>query len=176
MADMKKDVLLYDGEGSSEQSVLMAFHTLKNLLDNTPYNVQKISPDTILKGNIIATFVTLDASIYFNVTHSDKIHLCAKTVATLYVLDLVVIDISLSGGWQKTTALLIIGGGYDLGYINALKSEGTAMIRKYVEDGGSYLGICAGGYFGCNYIEFDKGGPLEVCGKRELGFYSGQYK
>ena len=82
--------------------------------------------------------------------------------------------VSVPGEWQKSTALLIIGGGYDLGYINALKSEGMSMIRKYVEDGGSYLGICARGYFGCDYIEFDKGGPLEVCGRRELNFYPGK--
>ncbi len=77
------------------------------------------------------------------------------------------------GGWQENTALLVIGGGYDLGYINALKTGGTNLIRDYVIDGGSYLGICAGGYFGSSFVEFDKGGPLEVCGKRDLRFYPG---
>ena len=50
------NVLLYDGEGSSEQSVTMAFHTFKKLLENTTFNLQKINPDTILKGNMIFSF------------------------------------------------------------------------------------------------------------------------
>ena len=53
MAEIKDNVLLYKGEGSSEQSVTMAFHTFKKLLENTTYNVQKINPDKILKGNMI---------------------------------------------------------------------------------------------------------------------------
>ena len=47
---MKKNVLLYEGEGSSEQSIKMAFHTFKNMVDASIYNVQKINPDLILKG------------------------------------------------------------------------------------------------------------------------------
>ena len=27
----------------------------------------------------------------------------------------------------------------------------------YVEDGGSYLGLCAGAYYACSYVEFDLG-------------------
>ena len=46
--------------------------------------------------------------------------------------------------------------------------------QEFVENGGSYLGICAGAYFACDYIEFDKNGPLEVVGPRDLKFYPGK--
>jgi biotin--protein ligase len=69
--------------------------------------------------------------------------------------------------------LLAIGGGYDLGLIEALGVEGMANIKEYVSTGGSYLGICAGAYFACDSIEFDQGGPLEVVGERSLKFCSG---
>jgi biotin--protein ligase len=77
------------------------------------------------------------------------------------------------GGWEKETALLVIPGGRDLYYHSALDGEGTKRIRHFVEKGGGYLGICAGAYFGSSAIEFEKGGSLEVCGKRSLGFFPG---
>lgn len=40
--------------------------------------------------------------------------------------------------------------------------------------GGGYLGICAGAYFGCARIEFEKGGDLEVLGERDLCFFPGK--
>jgi biotin--protein ligase len=42
-----------------------------------------------------------------------------------------------------------------------------------VENGGKYLGICAGAYYACGEIEFEKGTPLEVVGERELRFFPG---
>ncbi|XP_033739935.1 biotin--protein ligase-like [Pecten maximus] len=77
------------------------------------------------------------------------------------------------GTWTSSTALYVIGGGYDLGFIRALGDEGTLKIRDYVRAGGRYLGICAGAYFACNSIEFDKGGPQQVCGDRILRFFPG---
>lgn len=78
------------------------------------------------------------------------------------------------GAWCDEAALYVIGGGYDLGLIKALGPEGTNKIQQYVQQGGSYLGICSGAYFASNYIEFDKDGPLEVCGDRQLKFYPGK--
>lgn len=79
------------------------------------------------------------------------------------------------GAWCDEAALYVIGGGYDLGLIKALGPEGTNKIQQYVHQGGSYLGICSGAYFASSYIEFDKGGPLEVCGDRQLKFYPGKF-
>ncbi|NGX34381.1 MAG: hypothetical protein K1060chlam1_00734 [Candidatus Anoxychlamydiales bacterium] len=72
--------------------------------------------------------------------------------------------------WQDSTSIFIMPGGSDLLYLRKLKNEGCERIKKFVEDGGSYLGICAGAYFGSEYVEFEKGNDLEVLGKRELNF------
>ena len=51
MSVSRKNILLYEGEGSSAQSVRMAFHTFKYLFENTAVSIQKISPELILEGN-----------------------------------------------------------------------------------------------------------------------------
>ena len=70
--------------------------------------------------------------------------------------------------------LLIIPGGRDLPYVKLLQPHGTDRIRKYVEEGGCFLGICAGAYFGSSYVEFDQNGPLFVEGERALQFFKGK--
>src|SRR3972149_10151700 len=81
-----------------------------------------------------------------------------------------------SQDWEEETALFVIPGGRDLIFHEKLGPEGAARIRSYVENGGNYLGICAGAYFGAAEIEFERGGLLEVCGKRHLAFYPGMAK
>ncbi len=78
-----------------------------------------------------------------------------------------------AGKWQKTAHLLIFPGGRDLPYHQALKGTANGHIREFVLNGGKFLGICAGGYYGSAMIEFEKGGPLEVLGARELKFFPG---
>lgn len=80
----------------------------------------------------------------------------------------------LTQGWDEGVALLIFPGGRDLAYQKRLGGAGNASIRSYVHCGGRFLGICAGGYYGSKEVEFEKGGPLEVCGERELAFYPGK--
>lgn len=76
--------------------------------------------------------------------------------------------------WSTTCALLVFPGGADLGYCRTLNGEGNRKITQYVERGGSYLGFCAGAYYGSSYCEFEKGNKqLEVIGDRELAFYPG---
>ncbi|XP_076471975.1 uncharacterized protein LOC143301515 [Babylonia areolata] len=78
------------------------------------------------------------------------------------------------GDWVENCAAVVFGGGYDLGFLDALGQQGTKVIRRYVLNGGTYLGICAGAYFACDYIQFEKGSKMEVCGPRPLQFYPGQ--
>jgi glutamine amidotransferase-like uncharacterized protein len=75
------------------------------------------------------------------------------------------------GTWINDSALFVMPGGADLPYLKKLSPMGNAIIKKYVHNGGSYLGICAGAYYAAHMIEFAKGTPIEVIGKRELEFY-----
>ncbi|GAA5904307.1 biotin--[acetyl-CoA-carboxylase] ligase BPL1 [Sporobolomyces salmoneus] len=75
--------------------------------------------------------------------------------------------------WTDNCALLVFPGGRDLPYLFDLSGKPNRRIKEYVENGGKYLGICAGAYYACQEIEFEKGTALEVTGQRELGFFPG---
>ncbi|KAJ1970152.1 biotin holocarboxylase synthetase [Dispira parvispora] len=75
--------------------------------------------------------------------------------------------------WERNAALLVLPGGRDSPYVRDLRGEANDRIRQYVSRGGKYLGLCAGGYYGCERIEFEKGQPGSICGSRDLGFYPG---
>jgi glutamine amidotransferase-like uncharacterized protein len=79
----------------------------------------------------------------------------------------------LEGSWIDRYSIFIMPGGRDLPYHLDLKGRGNERISEFVKRGGTYLGFCAGAYYGCKRVEFDRGLPLEVCGDRELGFFSG---
>jgi biotin--protein ligase len=68
----------------------------------------------------------------------------------------------------------VVPGGRDIPYVEDISALAVKKIQRYVrEQGGSYLGICAGAYFAAKRIEFDKDGPLRVVGARPLGFLNG---
>ncbi|ORX89424.1 class II aaRS and biotin synthetase [Basidiobolus meristosporus CBS 931.73] len=75
--------------------------------------------------------------------------------------------------WEDKTALVVIPGGRDLPYCRDLDGVVNDRIKKFVNEGGNYLGFCAGGYYGSAEVEFEKGTSLEVLGERELKFYPG---
>ncbi len=76
--------------------------------------------------------------------------------------------------WVEETALLVMPGGADIPYTQDLNGEGNQIIRRFVEEGGVYMGFCAGAYYAGGYLEFAKGNRyLEVVGPRELAFFPG---
>ncbi|CDZ96867.1 Biotin holocarboxylase synthetase/biotin-protein ligase [Phaffia rhodozyma] len=80
----------------------------------------------------------------------------------------------LADPWPASCALLVLPGGRDLPYVEHIGAYGNARIRDYVQSGGSYLGICAGGYYASAHVAFAPGdAELEVVGDRELAFWPG---
>ena len=77
----------------------------------------------------------------------------------------------LNSHWQHNASLLVMPGGADLPYVAKLNGKGNILIKEYVNQGGSYLGICAGAYYASAYVEFDKDGKYQVLGDRELKFF-----
>lgn len=90
-----------------------------------------------------------------------------------HLIDWVGRDLLKSRVWQEKTDLIIFPGGRDVPYHDALQGIGNRHLLEFVQHGGRFLGICAGGYYGSASIEFEKGGPLEVIAKRELSFFPG---
>ncbi len=76
--------------------------------------------------------------------------------------------------WEKSCALLIVPGGRDIPYHEKLNGSLNDRIRAYVENGGRYLGICAGAYYASSHVLFEKGTTLEVDATRELSFFPGK--
>ncbi len=91
-----------------------------------------------------------------------------------YTIKTVTPDELINPTWISNTALLIMPGGADRPYVEKLSGKGNANIKQYVQNGGKYLGICAGAYYSADRIEFAKDDPeLEVTGERELKFFPG---
>lgn len=80
----------------------------------------------------------------------------------------------LDGILDQNVSAFVMPGGADLYYVEKLNGTGNANIRAYVEQGGTYLGICAGAYYGCREIFWAKDiDGHAICGPRELSFYDG---
>lgn len=75
--------------------------------------------------------------------------------------------------WEANAICLIMPGGRDIPYHEALKGSANERIKDYVQSGGKYFGICAGAYYACAKILFEKDSPLEISADRELAFYPG---
>lgn len=75
-----------------------------------------------------------------------------------FSINLVTADFFRSKDWKKETDLLIFPGGRDVPYQEALQGICNQSIVDFVQGGGKFLGICAGGYFGARSIVFEKGG------------------
>lgn len=56
--------------------------------------------------------------------------------------------------WQDSTDMLVFSGGGVTGFKEALQEDGLNAIKAYVSEGGHYLGMCAGAYFGAAQIDF----------------------
>lgn len=78
-----------------------------------------------------------------------------------------------AGRLEPPVRLLVLPGGGDVHYRDALNGAGTRAIRDFVEGGGRYLGICGGAYFACAALEWAKGSEYEISDRRELGFFPG---
>ncbi len=104
-----------------------------------------------------------------------------ETLATLkayvppgYVVSSVDLDSLVSGEILKEAALFAMPGGRDVPYDEDLRGPANANLRDFVRNGGAYLGICAGAYYGAAQVSFEIGHPLEVTGSRELAFFPGE--
>lgn len=76
---------------------------------------------------------------------------------------------------KSPPALFVMPGGADLYYLEKLGAEGCNLIKTYVENGGSYLGICAGAYFACDHISWADDFPKQtIKGERFLKFHKGK--
>lgn len=89
-------------------------------------------------------------------------------VGAFYDVKSVTAEILARDPWELSCSLLVIPGGRDLPYVEDLTGCAIDRIRRWIEGGGRYLGICAGAYFACSNVEFEPNTDLEVKGSRDL--------
>jgi glutamine amidotransferase-like uncharacterized protein len=80
------------------------------------------------------------------------------------------------GNWISDAALFILPGGRDLPYVKDLRLQGDIIIKSFIDQGGSFLGICAGAYYSSSEVQFALGTDLEIYEKRTLGLFPGVVK
>lgn len=49
--------------------------------------------------------------------------------------------------------ILVVSGGDPFAIFSGVRREGVTQIRRFIEEGGTYLGICAGSYFALKFHE-----------------------
>ncbi|KAJ5542459.1 Biotin--acetyl-CoA-carboxylase ligase [Penicillium sp. DV-2018c] len=140
-------------------------------------NILVYSGSLTYSATQLSQFLTTDSSTG-NGTTVDSVRHCLYTLRRLlahrYAVIPVTGDMLLKEPWMTTCAMLVMPGGADMGYCRTLNGAGNRRIAQYVRNGGKYLGLCAGGYYGCKKCEFEVGDKtMEVVGDRELGFYPG---
>lgn len=67
----------------------------------------------------------------------------------------------------------IMPGGASRYVTDKLRGRGNAAISAYVEDGGVYVGICAGAYYACAEIQWNQKGETPLSATGELNFVNG---
>ena len=79
-----------------------------------------------------------------------------------------------TGILNKSIDLFIMPGGADLYNCEKLNGAGNKILHHYVDDGGSYLGLCAGAYYASNAMKWaDSIDGQTIAGARELNFFPG---
>lgn len=68
--------------------------------------------------------------------------------------------------------IIIFPGGMANFYCKKLNGEGNRRIKKFIEKGGLYIGICAGSYYACDRLDFH-GEEFDVVDKWELKLFDG---
>ena len=131
------------------------------------YNAQSSYSDT--KNTV---YIYNDEGVSYE-SFAQTSHTFQKVLDKQYTIKNITAKEVLDGSWTKDAALFIIPGGADLPYAKKLNGLGNMIIKNYIKEGGAFLGICAGSYYASSYVEFDKNGPLEILGERELSLFEG---
>ncbi|EDR28777.1 hypothetical protein, conserved [Entamoeba dispar SAW760] len=84
-------------------------------------------------------------------------------------------DELIEGKWISETDLFVMPGGADRPFHKKLNGIGVKLLKEFINNGGKYLGICAGAYFASSFIEFNKDIPneLSLCEERTLKLFNG---
>lgn len=90
-------------------------------------------------------------------TLRDYFHCTLYDVRTVTARDIVERDAL----GQRTLAFFLPGANKGSRYADKLAGDGNKKVREFVENGGTFVGICAGAYYACEKIEWAFDNPAE---------------
>ncbi len=93
-----------------------------------------------------------------------------------YNVELIDAEQTIRGDWRHNAVAFLIPGGTDIDYCRKLNGPGNTQIKQYVENGGTYIGFCAGAYYGSRVCAFTMNSENPILDFRELGFFPGVAK
>lgn len=141
--------------------ICQSFSNLKKAMSQKPtsYNVVAYADDGVSQKSLVSLLSSF----------AEKIHQTGTQIASIKTISAA----EIIGGGLANADCLIMPGGADLPYCQKLNGAGNQQILTFITNGGLYVGICAGGYYGANRIDFT-GDGYHICGDRELSLFSGQ--
>lgn len=108
--------------------------------------------------------VSQDGVVHLKKTLSE-VFTCSYRISLISARELIEND------WERKAVLIAIGGGRDSAYHALLQGVGNQKIRRFVKNGGLYVGICAGAYYASSSFVFAE---PRICATRQLRFFKGQ--
>ncbi|MBR2689342.1 MAG: hypothetical protein IKE42_15955 [Aquamicrobium sp.] len=78
------------------------------------------------------------------------------------------------GALNHGVDIFVMPGGSSRYKEAKLRGCGNEVIKRYVSDGGAYVGICAGAYMGCEITEWAIGTQYEITRHNDLSFFAGK--
>lgn len=82
-------------------------------------------------------------------------------------------DDIIGGALNDNPNAFVMPGGASRYKANKLNGAGNAAIKRYVQNGGTYMGICAGAYYACANTVWAAGTANEIITPNELAFFNG---
>lgn len=96
-----------------------------------------------------------------------------KVFPHLHVLTIDAPQVQL-GDWRQRARLFVMPGGVGRQMREALGKNGNDVLIDYVSSGGTYVGFCAGGYYGSGETHFAKDTPEQrIIDTDQLPFFPG---
>lgn len=149
----KREILVYADEGAGPMSTRALIRSLEHLCDPERVTIRRVTAKDIVPSQG-------DASLTVAGEPGDRYLTFADGPPE----------------WTQSAIAICFPGGADRPWTRQLNGVGNLAIRHFVEQGGTYLGFCAGAYYACERFTFEADHPdpaLRITATRELALFHG---
>ncbi len=142
-------------------------------LDKSEEKVNPVTPAFYAANRLFFPITTMIA-LYQDYVHNNGVlrRALARYFGAEHIIDADANDI-IGGILTSEVRAFFMPGGASRYVADKLNGAGNATIRTYVEQGGTYVGICAGAYYACRRTEWLAGHANAISVDNELDFFAG---